>query len=118
MRGVSQAAFTKRYREWCKRHGYNFSAKKAEGIHRQTREMIALVPESATTKLLIQEARPQLLSLSRMAEVLRTEMNRLAAELPEYPVVMREKEGETRETCGIESADPAPTTETAIPTRA
>ena len=87
-RGVSQAAFTERYRKWCKRHGYNFSAEKAEQIHREAREMIALVPKSATTKLLIQEAAAQLLSLSRMAEVLRAEMNRLAAELPEYPVVM------------------------------
>lgn len=50
--------------------------------------MIALAPKSATTKLLIQEAAAQLLSLSRMAEVLRAEMNRLAAQLPEYPVVM------------------------------
>ncbi len=50
--------------------------------------MVALVPKSATTKLLIQEAASQLLSLSRMVEVLRAEMNRLAAQLPEYPVVM------------------------------
>ena len=50
--------------------------------------MIALVPKSATTKLLIQEAASQLLSISRTVEVLRTEMDRLAAQLPEYPVVM------------------------------
>ena len=88
VRRASQAAFTERYCKWCKRHGYNLSAKKAEEIHREAREMIALVPKSATTKLLIQEAAAQLLSLSRMAEVLRAEMKRLATELPEYPMVM------------------------------
>ncbi|NLX97483.1 MAG: IS110 family transposase [Rhodopirellula sp.] len=88
VRGVSRAAFTERYRKWCKRHRYNFSAEKAEQIHREAREMIALVPKSATTKLLIQEAAAQLLSLSCTAEILRAEMNHMAAELPEYPVVM------------------------------
>lgn len=88
VRSVSQAAFAARYRKWCKRHGYNFNGEKAEQIHREAREMITLVPKSATTKLLIQEAASQLTSLSRMVEVLRAQMNRLAAQLPEYPVVM------------------------------
>ena len=88
VRSVSQAAFTGRYHKWCKRNNYNFNAAKAEQIYREAREMIALVPKSATTKLLIQEAASQLLNLSRMVEVLRSEMNRLAAQLPEYPVVM------------------------------
>ena len=88
VRSVSLAAFTERYRKWCKRHGYNFSAEKAEQIHREAGEMIALIPKSVTTKLLVQEAASQLFSLSRMVEVLRAEMNRLASQLPEYPVVM------------------------------
>jgi len=88
VRSVSQAAFSERYRKWCKRHGYLFSAEKASLIHREAREMIALIPKSATSKLLVQEAASQLLSISRTVEVLRAEMNRLAAQLPEYPVVM------------------------------
>ena len=59
-----------------------------EHLYCEAKEMIALVPKSATTKLLIQEAASQLLSLSRMVEVLRTEMNHLAKQLPESPVVM------------------------------
>jgi len=89
IRSESLAAFTRQYHKWCKRHGYNFSVEKAEQIHCESREMIALVPKSATAKLLIQEATSQLLSLSRMVEVLRAEMNRLAMQLPEYPVVMK-----------------------------
>lgn len=88
VRCVSRATFVERYRKWCKRRGYQFSVEKAEQIHRETEEMIALIPKSATTKLLIQQATSQLLSISHTAEVLRAEMNRLAAELPEYPVVM------------------------------
>ena len=88
VRCVSQAAFVERYRKWCKRNGYNFDPAKAERIHLETKNMIALVPKSDTTKLLIQESASQLTSTSRMAEVLRAEMNRLASRLPEYPVVM------------------------------
>ena len=88
VRSASLSAFTERYRKWCKRHGYIFNAEKAACIHHEAKELIALVPKTDTMKLLIQEAAAQMLSVSRMAEVLRAEMNRLAAELPEYPVVM------------------------------
>jgi transposase len=85
---ASLAAFTERYRKWCKRKGYNFSQAKAEEIHSHSKELIALVPKSPTTKLLVQQAASQLLSVSQTVEALRAEMNRLAALLPEYPVVM------------------------------
>ena len=88
VRSVSLNAFTERYHKWCKRHGYNFSAEKAAEIHQEARDMIALVPRSDTTRLMVQQAAEQLLSISRMVETLRTEMNRLAAQLPEYQVVM------------------------------
>jgi len=88
VRSTSQAAFAERYRKWCKRHGYLFSAAKAEQIHCEAKQMVALVSKSATAKLLVQETAAQLLSVSRTVEVLRAEMHRLAALLPEYPVVM------------------------------
>lgn len=85
---VSRASFTERYSKWCKRNGYHFSEAKAMEIYEQAKDMIALVPKSPTTKLLVQEAATQLTSISRMVEVLRAEMNRLASQLPEYPMVM------------------------------
>ena len=88
VRCLSQAAFVERYRRWCKRNGYKFDNIKAERIHRETKDMVALVPKSDTTKLLVRENAAQLTSISNMVEVLRAEMNRLAAQLPEYPVVM------------------------------
>lgn len=88
VRTASLNVFTERYRKWCGRHHYNFAARKAEEIYLSAKEQIALVPKSPTTKLLIQEAAAQVKNVSHTTELLRAEMNRLASQLPEYPVVM------------------------------
>ena len=88
VRTVSLNAFAERYQKWCKRRRYLFSRKKAEEIHAAAKEQIALIPKSPTTKLLIQEAAAQVTNVSRMTETLRAQMNHLASQLPEYPVVM------------------------------
>ena len=88
VRGLSLAAFTQRYQKWCKRHGYNFSSGKAAEIHEGAKNQIALLPKDAMTKMLIHQAIEQLNATSKTVELLRTEMNRLAQQLPEYPVVM------------------------------
>lgn len=80
--------FTESYQKWCKRYGYNFSEKKAAEIHENARTLFPLVPKSDTTKLLVKETIAQLNAVSRTAETFRTEMNRLAAQLPEYEAVM------------------------------
>lgn len=86
---LSLNAFTERYRKWCKRHGYNFSVTKAAEIHENARTLFPLVPKSDTTKLLVKEAITQLNTISHTAEAFRAEMNRLAAQLPEYETVMK-----------------------------
>jgi transposase len=88
VRGMSQPAFTERYRKWCKRHGYNFSATKAAEIYTESKEQIAMLPKDALSEVMVQEAVTQLNTISRTVEVFRAEMNRLAKELPEYDVVM------------------------------
>lgn len=88
VRGLSLAAFTQRYQKWCKRHGYNFSSGKAAEIHDGAKKQIALLPKDAMTKMLIHQAIEQLNAASKTVELLRTEMNHLAQQLPEYPVVM------------------------------
>lgn len=47
-----------------------------------------MLPKDAMTKPLIHQAIVQLNSASMTVELLRTEMNHLAEQLPEYPVVM------------------------------
>lgn len=84
---VSLNAFTERYRKWCKRRGYQFSATKAAEIHEAARLLVVLVPKSDTAKFMVQQAAQQLTSVSRCVETYRAQMNRLASQLPEYPIV-------------------------------
>lgn len=53
VRGMSQTAFTERYRKWCKRHGYNFSSDKAAAIYAGAKDQIAVMPRDDLTKRLI-----------------------------------------------------------------
>lgn len=88
VRKVSLNAFTERYRKWCKRHGYLFRESHAAEIYNLAKSAVVLVPKDQITKVLVQEAANQLTSISRSVETYRAEMNRLAAQLPEYSLVM------------------------------
>lgn len=88
VRKHSLKAFSKRYQKWCKRHGYIFKQCNADAVYSLAKSAVVLVPASQITKLLVQEAANQLTSISRSVETYRAEMNCLASQLPEYPVVM------------------------------
>ena len=88
VRGMSQSAFTERYRKWCKRHSYNFSNIKADEIYTEARDLIPMLPKDAMTKLLIQQAIDSLNAVSTAQARLKAEMLKLASQLPEFPVVM------------------------------
>ncbi len=88
VRNKSLSAFTQHYQNWCKRKGYNFSAEKAEKVHRASCDLIAVFPKDANTKMLIRQAVAMLNTASETVESLRLEMDRTASTLPEYPVVM------------------------------
>lgn len=89
VRGSSQNAFTERYRKWCKRSRYQFSMQKAAEVYALAKSAVVLVQKTSVTKTLVQEAANQLTAISRSVETYRTEMNKLASQLPEYPVVMQ-----------------------------
>ena len=57
-------------------------------MYELAKSAVVLVSKTEVTKVLIKEAANQLTSISRSVETYRTEMNRLASQLPEYPVVM------------------------------
>jgi len=88
VRSKSLEAFTEHYKSWCKRKGYNFSASKAEKIYHDSAGIIAVFPKNANTKMLIHQAVEMLDLTSKTVESLRTEMDQIAASLPEYPVVL------------------------------
>ena len=89
VRKYSKEAFAERYQKWCKRHGYLVRSNTVEKVYTLAKNAVVLVPKSQTAKVIVQEAAKQLTAISRSVELYRTEMNRLAAMLPEYPVVMQ-----------------------------
>lgn len=88
VRSMSLAAFTERYRKWCKRHGYNFNQSKAAEIHAGAQDLIAMLPKDALTKTMVKQAIDPLNAVSKSVDQLKVEMRSLSAQLPEYPVVM------------------------------
>ncbi len=86
---LSLNAFTERYRKWCKKHGYNFSADKAAKIHEAARNHVAVMPMNETTRFLIRQAVEQLQVTQKALAAMRDQMQSLASALPEYPVVMQ-----------------------------
>lgn len=88
VRGIGLKAFTERYRKWCKRHGYNFQIHKPKEIFEASKELISVYPKDESSKLIVKQAIDQFNAVSSAVEHIRTEMNRIASQLPEYPVVM------------------------------
>ena len=84
---VSETAFTERYRKWCKRKGYHFSLQKATELYMDSMGHITTLPKNSNTKLLITTAAKELASAKATLAVMRSEMTRLAQQLPEYETV-------------------------------
>ena len=53
---VSKKAFTERYRKWCMRKGYHFSAEKAQDVYAGSCGHFTTLPKNDNTKLLITTA--------------------------------------------------------------
>ncbi len=85
---LSENTFSAKYQKWCQRNGYNYSQTKASKLHSFARTCVTSLPKSETTKLLVKQAVVQLQATSSALAALRQEMNNLAGQLPEYPVVM------------------------------
>ena len=88
VRTLSLKAFTERYLKFCQKHKYYFSEEKAAELYCHAQNVVALVPKSDVSKLMVKEAVDQLNAISRTVETYRAEMNRLASQLPEYETVM------------------------------
>ena len=88
VRAMSEAAFTERYKKFCKSHGYNFQPHRAAEIYQISCDLIAMLPKDDLTKTLIKQAVDQLNTISKTVEDLRQQMDKLAQTLPEYEVVL------------------------------
>lgn len=85
---VSEEAFTERYKKWCKRKGYYFSAAKAADVYIDSLGHIVTLPKNDNTKLLIQTAAKEFTSTSELMALVKAQMIALAKQLPEYDTVM------------------------------
>ena len=88
VRKLSLNAFKERYTAFCKKHGYIFNELKAEEIYSASKSLVATLPKENGYRDLIRFSIKQLNLESEHVEKLRVDMNSLAAQLPEYPVVM------------------------------
>ena len=88
VRKLSLSAFKERYKAFCKKHHYIFNETKAEEIHSAAKSLVAPLPKENGYRDLIHYSIKQLNLESEHVEKLRVDMNSLAAQLPEYPVVM------------------------------
>jgi len=84
---IGPGAFAERYRKWCKRNGYNFSAVKAEDVYASSLGQWTTLPKSTGTKLLITSATAELTAVSKTLATIKAEIIRLAAQLPEWDTV-------------------------------
>jgi transposase len=85
---LSETKFTERYKRFCKKNRYNFDEPTAKAIHAKSRENLTSMPKTDTTKLLITGAAKRTLHISEAVEELRSEMIKLAKQLPEFPAVI------------------------------
>lgn len=85
---LSPRSFSERYEKWCRKNSYNFSAAKAEEVYFASAGHFGTLPRNDFTKTLILQAVTQLNSLCEVVAALKTEMNKLAAQLPEYETVL------------------------------
>lgn len=61
---------------------------KAAEVYALAKSAVVLAQKTSVTKTLVQEAANQLTAIFHSVETYRSEMNKLASQLPEYPVVM------------------------------
>ena len=80
--------FSSKYKDWCKTNGYIFNAKKAADIYKTSLDFITVLPMNDITKTIVQQAVNMLNEASKIVELFRSEMNKIASTLPEYPIVI------------------------------
>ena len=84
----SFSAFSKSYLSWCSKFGYNFSERKSRTVYDFACNCSPSLSFTESTALLVSNAIPQLNCINETLASLASEMNKIAATLPEYCTVM------------------------------
>lgn len=81
-------AFSKSYSSWCRKFGYYFSENKAKSVYDFACNCSPSLSLTESTALLVSNAIYQLNYINETLASLASEMNKIAATLPEYHTVM------------------------------
>ena len=84
----SLSSFSKSYLSWCSKFGYNFSERKSRTVYDFACNCSPSLSFTESTALLVSNAIPQLNCINETLASLASEMNKIAATLPEYCTVM------------------------------
>lgn len=84
---IGQGAFTERYKNWCKRKGYNFSEEKAFDVYVSSLGHSPTLPKNAYAKLLVTTACTQLIAANKGLAAIKAELFRISTLMPEYEQV-------------------------------
>jgi len=85
---LSLSVFKTKYQSWCKKAHYKYSESKAEQIHAYARTLVSTLPMTDTVKKMVSDSAKLLNSTLEALGMLRSEMDSLAAQLPEYETVI------------------------------
>lgn len=84
----SLSSFSKSYLSWCSKFGYNFSERKSRTVYDFACNCSPSLSFTESTALLVSNAISQLNCINETLASLTSEMNKIAATLPEYCTVM------------------------------
>jgi hypothetical protein len=84
---LSETKFAEKYKKFCKAKRCIFDEKIAKSIYAMTRDNLTTMPKNDVTKLLVQGAAKRVLQISQSVEELRSDMTKLAKQLPEFKTV-------------------------------
>lgn len=85
---MSPDTFGERYKKWCKRKGYHFSADAADALYAASCGLYTTLPRDNNARLLVTVAADQLIALRENQSKLEAEMLNFCKQLPEYETVM------------------------------
>lgn len=85
---LSLSAFKSKYQSFCRKNHYNYSEPKAAEIHSYSRTLSVSLPMTDAVMKIITESAMMLNSILETLNILRTEMDNLSSQLPEYETVM------------------------------
>lgn len=82
------SVFKIKYQSWCKKERYKYSESKAEQIHAYARTLVSTLPMTDAVRKMVSDSAKLLNSILEALGALRSEMDALASQLPEYETVM------------------------------